>query len=99
MNKVGRTTGWTRGAVTRTCVNTSVSGSQIMQLCQTFVSDPGGATVVGGGDSGSGVFRDLGGDNAQLVGLLWGGSSDNKTFVFSPLKQIQDEIGAVNAVR
>jgi hypothetical protein len=99
VNKVGRTTGWTRGNITRTCVNTSVSGSQIMQLCQTFVSDPNGATVVSGGDSGSGVFQIKSDGTTHLVGLLWGGSSDNKTFIFSPLKQVQDELGAVTATR
>ena len=98
VNKVGRTTGWTRGAVTRTCVNTSVSGSTVYLYCQTFVSDPGGAIVVGGGDSGSGVWTGSSG-SATLVGLLWGGSSDNKTFVFSPLASVQQELGAVNAVR
>jgi hypothetical protein len=98
VNKVGRTTGWTQGQVTRSCVNTSVSGSQIMQLCQTFVSDPGGAQVVGSGDSGSGVWTGSS-SSAKLVGLLWGGSSDNKSFVFSPLASIQKELGAVNAVR
>jgi hypothetical protein len=99
VNKVVRTTGWTQGNVTRTCVNTSVSGSNIMQLCQTFVQDPNGATVVGGGDSGSGVFRLTSGDNVQLVGILWGGSSDNKLFVFSPLSQIQQELGSVVATQ
>ena len=99
VNKVGRTTGWTQGQVTRTCTNTAVQGSQVMQLCQTFVSNPAGATVVGSGDSGSPVFRITSGDNVTLVGILWGGSSDNKTFVFSPLKQIQQELGTVNAVR
>ena len=98
VNKVGRTTGWTQGAITRTCVNTAVSGSTIMQLCQTFVSDPAGGTVVSGGDSGSGVWTGAG-TSATLVGLLWGGSSDNKTFIFSPLNQVQQELGAVNAVR
>jgi hypothetical protein len=99
VNKVGRTTGWTQGQVTRSCVNTSVSGSTIYLYCQTFVSNPAGATVVGGGDSGSGVFRITSGDNVQLVGLLWGGSSDNKTFVFSPLASIQQELGSVTATR
>jgi hypothetical protein len=98
VNKVGRTTGWTRGEVTRTCVNTSVSGSTVYLFCQTFVSDPGGATVVGGGDSGSGVWT-TNGSGVTLVGLLWGGSSDNKTFVFSPLASIQQELGSVTAVR
>ena len=99
VNKVGRTTGWTQGSVTRTCVNTAVSGSNIAQLCQTFVANAGGASVVGGGDSGSGVFRITSGDNVTLVGILWGGSSDNKTFVFSPLKQIQQELGSVTATK
>lgn len=98
VNKVGRTTGWTQGQITRTCTNTAVSGSTVYQLCQTFVSDPAGGTVVSGGDSGSGVWTGSG-TSAKLVGLLWGGSSDNKTFIFSPLKQIQQELGSVNAVR
>ena len=99
VNKVGRTTGWTQGEVTRTCVHTAVSGSNIAQLCQTFVSNPGGAIVVGSGDSGSPVFRITSGDNVQLVGILWGGSSDNRTFIYSPLKQIRDELGAVTATK
>lgn len=99
VNKVGRTTGWTQGEVTRTCVNTAVSGSNIAQLCQTFVANPAGASVVGSGDSGSGVFRITSGDNVQLVGILWGGSSDNKTFVFSPLKNIRDELGPLTATK
>jgi hypothetical protein len=99
VNKVGRTTGWTQGQVTRTCVNTGVSGSNIVQLCQTFVENAAGATVVGGGDSGSGVFRITSSDNVELVGILWGGSSDNKLFVFSPLEQIQQELGAVTATK
>jgi hypothetical protein len=97
VNKVGRTTGWTQGEVTRTCVHTGVFGSNIVQLCQTFVSNPAGAIVVGGGDSGSGVFTRKGGHRVTLVGILWGGSGDNRTFVFSPLKSIQDELGPVTA--
>lgn len=99
VNKVGRTTGWTQGEVTRTCVHTGVFGSNIVLLCQTFVSNPGGAAVVGGGDSGSGVFSIRGRDNVRLLGILWGGSGDNRTFVFSPLKSIQDELGALTATR
>lgn len=96
VNKVGRTTGRTRGRVTRSCVNTSVTGSTVYLLCQTFVSDPGGAVVVRGGDSGSGVFTDPdGSNNVTAVGILWGGSSDNKTFVFSPLSQVKQELGAL----
>ena len=94
VNKVGRTTGWSQGKVTNTCVNTSVSGSQITQLCQTFVS-----AAVGSGDSGSPVFTISSGDNVTLVGILWGGSSDNKTFVFSPLAQVVQELGGMTATK
>jgi hypothetical protein len=90
VNKVGRTTGWTQGKVTNTCVNTNVSGSNITQLCQTFV----GASVAGG-DSGSPVFA--GTSSVTLVGILWGGSSSGGSYVFSPLKQIQQELGSLNA--
>lgn len=99
VNKVGRTSGWTQGNVTQTCVHTNVSGSNITQLCQTFVQNPGGAVVVLGGDSGSNVFRITSGDNVQLVGILWGGNSNGTLFVFSPFKHVRDEIGAINAIR
>jgi hypothetical protein len=90
VNKVGRTTGWTQAPVSRTCVNTSVSGSQIMQLCQHWVQSSS-AAIVGGGDSGSSVWTGSG--NVTIVGLLWGGSSDNKTFIFSPIGQVEQELG------
>jgi hypothetical protein len=80
-SKVGRTTGLSAGNVTNTCVNTSVQGSQIMQLCQTFV-----AANVGSGDSGSPVYS-----GNTLVGILWGGGTG--TFAFSPLRSIKDELG------
>ncbi|HMI55003.1 MAG TPA: hypothetical protein VK494_02335 [Gemmatimonadaceae bacterium] len=94
VNKVGRTTGWTQGKVTATCVNTNVSGSRIHQLCQTFV-DAG----VGGGDSGSGVFQITSGNNVKLVGILWGGSSDGSMFVYSPFSAVVKELGALTATQ
>lgn len=93
VNKVGRTTGWTRGTVTRTCVNTGVSGSNVMQLCQNFVES--NTTIVAGGDSGSSVWTGTGGGSITLVGLLWGGSSDNLLFVYSPIGQVEQEIGTL----
>lgn len=88
VNKVGRTTGWTQGAVTNTCVNTGVSGTNIVQLCQTFVS-----ARVGAGDSGSPVFRGTSG--VTLVGILWGGNSSGTQFVFSPISNIERELGVL----
>lgn len=92
LNKVGRTTGWSQGPVSRTCVNTNVSGSRVHQLCQTFVD-----AAVAGGDSGSPVFEITSGDNVKLVGILWGGGTGY--YVMSPLKQIVQELGALTATK
>jgi hypothetical protein len=86
VNKVGRTTGWSAGRVTQTCVNTGVSGTNIVQFCQTFVR-----AKVNSGDSGSPTFVITGGTNVRLVGILWGGGGGQ--FVFSPLKNIESELG------
>jgi hypothetical protein len=96
VNKVGRTTGWGQGEVTQSCATVNVSGSNIQLLCQTLVQRSG-SVIVQGGDSGSPVFRITSGDNVTLVGILWGGNSSGDLFVFSPLKNIQDELGAVTA--
>ena len=94
LNKVGRTTGWTQGQVTATCATVGVSGTNIVQICQTLVSRTGGA-IVGGGDSGSPVFSLSGSSNVVLAGILWGGSSSGTQFVFSPLANIEAELGAL----
>jgi hypothetical protein len=93
VNKVGRTTGWTQGAVTNTCVNTGVSGTNIVQLCQDFVS-----AVVGGGDSSSPVFAISSGNDVQLRGILWGGNTSGTLFVYSPIANIErsDELGPIS---
>jgi hypothetical protein len=89
VTKVGRTTGRTAGTVTQTCVNTNVSGTTITQLCQTF-ANYGNA----GGDSGSPVFRITSLPSVILVGINWGGNGT--TSVFSPITNIQQELGALN---
>lgn len=86
-NKVGRTTGWTQGIITNTCVNTGVSGTNIVQLCQNFVN-----AGVGGGDSGSDVFALNPDGTARLLGILWGGSGAS-TFVYSPIANVEAELG------
>ena len=90
VNKVGRTTGWTQGKVTNTCVNTGVSGTNIVLLCQNFV-DAG----VGAGDSGSPVFSIVSGNNVVLHGTLWGGNTAGTMFVYSPIHYIEQELGAL----
>lgn len=86
LNKVGRTTGWTQGTVSNTCVTVNVSGSRISQICQTIVSNT--VQIVAGGDSGSPVYS-----GSALAGILWGGNSSGTLFVFSPLKNIEQELG------
>lgn len=88
VNKVGRTTGWTSGQITATCVDTGVQGTQIVQRCQTFVN-----AGVGGGDSGSDVFQITSGTSVKLAGVLWGGNGSGTQFVFSPLGNVKAELG------
>lgn len=85
LDKIGRTTGWTYGPVTNTCVNTNVYMSDITQLCQDYVN-----AAVAGGDSGSPVFI-WHGSNVTAAGLLWGGGGS--TFVFSAISNIEWELG------
>jgi hypothetical protein len=59
-----------------------------VRLCQDFV-DAG----VGGGDSSSPAFKIISGDNVQLYGILWGGDSAGTMFVYSPLSNVEDELG------
>lgn len=87
LDKVGRTTGWTRGPVIATCQDVGVSGTNIAMLCQDRV-----AARSGGGDSGSPVFQQAGDSkNATLYGILWGGSTGS--YVFSAMENIRYELG------
>jgi len=88
VGKVGRTSGWTTGKVTNTCVNVGVTGSDIVQLCQNIVK-----ARVRGGDSGAPVFK--GSSNVTLVGLLWGGNDAGTSFVYSPIANVERELGAL----
>jgi hypothetical protein len=87
LDKVGRTTGWTRGQVFATCVNVLVGGTNTVRLCQDLV-----AGVAAGGDSGSPVFQPVGNSyGALLYGILWGGGTG--IFAFSALENIRLELG------
>jgi hypothetical protein len=92
-NKVGRTTGWTQGRVSRNCVDTGVSGTNIVLLCQDFVEST--VQLVAGGDSGSPVFRIGSGSNVTILGNLWGGNSSGTLFVYSPIANLEDELGTL----
>jgi hypothetical protein len=91
VGKVGRSTGWTQGTLTRTCVNTAVSGTAKLLLCQNFVESA--SQIVVGGDSGSPVFRLNSDGNVTLLGNLWGGNGAGTLFVYSPIANIERELG------
>ncbi|MBV9773443.1 MAG: hypothetical protein JO040_05810 [Gemmatimonadetes bacterium] len=96
VNKVGRSSGWTWGPVSRTCTDFPWShyepimpGDTVM-LCQTEVD----ATAIGG-DSGSPAFIYTPQDKAAIAGIVWGqfpNGSGGWRFVFSPLDQIRNDI-------
>jgi hypothetical protein len=91
LNKVGRTTGWSRGIVTTTCATVLVSGTTIALFCQDIVT----ARALPG-DSGSPVFKVITNpDRVRLYGILWGGNSSGTMFAFSRLSNIQRELGTL----
>ncbi|MEM6796081.1 MAG: PKD domain-containing protein [Acidobacteriota bacterium] len=92
LDKMGRTTGWTYGNVNATCSDTNVANSNITLLCQNTVR--AGAA---GGDSGGPVFDWMGNDYAVLHGVLWG--TDGTNFAYSPLGQVEQELGPLTASR
>jgi len=91
-DKIGRTTGHTSGRISASCVDTGVSGSNIVLLCQDFVSSS--SVLVGPGDSGANVFSGSG--NVTWAGQLWGGNGAGTMFVYSPARNVIDELGALN---
>jgi hypothetical protein len=92
VNKIGVTSGWTYGPIVATCVDIAVTGTTNGLLCQNVVragSDHG--------DSGSPVFSWTTGANVKLLGILWGGGTSNgqQVFAYSPIENIQQELGAL----
>ena len=93
VNKVGRTTGWTGGKVTGTCVDI-ITDDHFIRRCQGQV-----AAGSAGGDSGSPVFmapnrRSNPTSQVILAGILWGGSIDGEPqFVYSPMFNVERELG------
>lgn len=97
VNKVGRSTGWTQGNISRTCVNTNpdIPNRTITLLCQDKVT-----AVVDLGDSGSPVFRITNSPSPGdviLYGILWGKSPSDGSFWFSRNAFVQrsDELGTL----
>ncbi len=87
VNKIGRTTGWTYGSITHTCVTYIVPSGDKILVCQ-YRANAG----MDDGDSGSPVFSWSGnGSNVTLYGLAWGSLSSN--LVYSPISSVNYELG------
>lgn len=90
LHKVGRTTGWTSGKVTRTCINVNAFNQNgdtgLTQLCQVLSNIKSDR-----GDSGSPIFKRGRSGTATLYGILWGGGT------FSPIGNIERELGQLNS--
>jgi hypothetical protein len=84
LDKVGKSTGWTYGKVSRICVNLRTIQNVVLR-CQHFVK--AGAQT---GDSGSPVFKWKTG-GVLLHGILWGGRDGG--FWYSSLDMIRLDLG------
>ncbi len=90
VEKTGRTTGRTKGKVTRTCVdeNASSNGNDlgVTMLCQNEIS-----AFSRGGDSGAPVYSlhtsPSGVTGVRIHGILWGGRMGQSVSFFSPISQ------------
>ena len=96
LNKVGRTTGWTQGSVTGTCMDFIQAYTNRIARCQDEVR-----ATSSFGDSGSPVFSitNSAQNDVQLRGIMWGG--DGTSFVYSPIANIEraDELGGLTSTQ
>jgi hypothetical protein len=92
VDRVGPMTGWTRGQVVagRTCEDTKHDRSWSKLRCQTFATYHSA-----GGDSGSPVFRRLGGGDVALVGIHWGREGTTGHRIFSPIARVEMDLGTM----
>lgn len=113
VNKVGRTTGWTQGAVVSTCITVSYgiarSGAYVAYTCQYAVGEyiPFGGLLARQGDSGAPVFTVVSGSSVMVEGYLTAissggvpGTSTNKFYFstfFNALTDIHRASGPTSA--
>lgn len=94
-DKVGVTTGWTRGAVRRTCVDMPAGRPWSKLRCQTWADYSSTS-----GDSGGPVFVPLADGTAALLGMHWGTvvDGDQDYAVFSSVAQISKDLGSLQVM-
>ncbi len=96
LNKVGQTTGWTKGKVDSTCVTISLSSTTTL-FCQNFVKKdsnaPQNQPIFSNGDSGSAAFKIVS-SKAVIAGLNWG-FSGNDRWIYAPWGNISSTVKGV----
>ena len=88
VSKIGATTGWTRGQISRTGVlATGPDGYWLLDQTDA-------ALYVDAGDSGGPVFVELGGDSVSIAGIATKGQA-GVSFEFSSLANVQQDFGTL----
>lgn len=90
MDKVGRTTGWTYGEVSRTCVERRLGNGKVLR-CQDYAKY--GSQK---GDSGSPVFKWNFDNTVTLYGIHWGSATDTNEAMFSSVRNIERDLGTIS---
>jgi len=92
VQKTGITTGTTSGTIQWACADIPSGGTSYTYFCNYIATN---STENGtGGDSGAPVyFRS--GNSAYVTGLMWGAGTNPYNFAFSPLGNVQNELGIV----
>lgn len=95
--KIGATTGWRRGIVTRKCVDKLRNGNgwdeprYMVFRCQTEVQ----WSRSGSGDSGGPVFKYTSDGRAELLGLHAAAGPDHKGY-YAPMANLRNDFGLQN---
>jgi hypothetical protein len=92
MDKVGRTTGWTYGEVSRTCVERRLGNGKVLR-CQDYAKYGSQR-----GDSGSPVFKWNFDNTVTLYGIHWGSATDTNEAMFSSVYNIERDLGTISVV-
>lgn len=95
VDKVGATTGWTRGPITGTCVDMPADRSWSKLRCQTWAMYSSTD-----GDSGGPVFIPGAEGTATLLGMNWGIVTRDgvQHAVFSSVGQIEKDLGSLQVM-
>jgi hypothetical protein len=101
LNKVGQSSGLSRGPIAGTCQDYQDSQNRI-RLCQYSMGQTGPDRIATFGDSGAAVFRIKNQNFSELYGSLWGGflfqnSSCSKFIVFSPIGGVSSQQSGIQS--